>query len=103
MSKISFAVIAYNTEQQRGLVLRYPSKNRILPQGVMYPSFGDHCFNQFVPFLWSKLLSHEMEGNLMSRPANLTVFRYTCKEKAAVITIGFVCGVISVPPNKILH
>jgi len=33
MSKISFAVIAYNTEQQYGLVLCYPSKNGILPPG----------------------------------------------------------------------
>ena len=31
MSKISFAVITHNAEQQCGLVLRYPSKNRILP------------------------------------------------------------------------
>jgi len=33
MSKISFAVIAHNTEEHCGLVLRYPSKNRILPPG----------------------------------------------------------------------
>jgi len=37
MSKISFAVIAHNTEQQRGLVLRYPSRNRILPPGGNLP------------------------------------------------------------------
>jgi len=34
MLKISFAVIAHNAEQQCGLVLCYPSKNRILsPRG----------------------------------------------------------------------
>jgi len=37
MSKISFAVIAHNTEQQCGLVLRYPSRNRILPPGGNLP------------------------------------------------------------------
>jgi len=33
MSKIYFAVIGHNAEQQCGLVLRYPSNNRILPPG----------------------------------------------------------------------
>jgi len=37
MSKISFAVIAHNREQQCGLVLRYLSKNRILPPGSNLP------------------------------------------------------------------
>jgi len=31
MSKLSFAVIAHNTEQQCGFGLHYPPKNRILP------------------------------------------------------------------------
>jgi len=33
MSKIYFALIAHNTEQRCNLVLRYPSRNRILPPG----------------------------------------------------------------------
>jgi len=44
MSKISFAVIAHDTEQQCGLFLRYPSRNCILPLGVIYPQFGNHWF-----------------------------------------------------------
>jgi len=44
MSKISFAVIAHNTEQHCGLVLRYPSRNRILPRRLIYPQFGNHWF-----------------------------------------------------------
>jgi len=37
MWKISFAVIAHNTKQKCGLVLRYPSKNRIFPPGGNLP------------------------------------------------------------------
>jgi len=40
-SQISFAVIAHNTEQQCGLVLRYPLKNRVLPPGGNFPLVAD--------------------------------------------------------------
>jgi len=33
-------VIAYNTENQCGLVLRYPLRNS---PGVIYPQVGNHC------------------------------------------------------------
>jgi len=55
MSKISFAVVAHNTEQQCGLVLRYPSMNRILPPGVIYPSLGTTDLN-----LWFKLKENKL-------------------------------------------
>jgi len=40
ISKISFAVIAHNTEQQCGFGFALPPKNRILPRVVIYPSLG---------------------------------------------------------------
>jgi len=47
LSKISFAVIAHNTEQQCGFGSALPpTKHRILPWGVIYPQFGNH---------WSRL------------------------------------------------
>jgi len=44
MSKISFAVIAHNTEQQCGLVPRYPQKNRILPPRGNLPPVWEPLF-----------------------------------------------------------
>jgi len=51
MSKISFAVIAHNTEQQCGLVLRYPLINRILPLGDNVPPVWE-------PLVLSMWLTH---------------------------------------------
>jgi len=44
-SKISFAVIAHKTEQC-GFGFALPWKNHILPLGVIYPQFGNHCTTQ---------------------------------------------------------
>jgi len=58
MSKISFAVVAHNTEQH-GLVLRYPSKNRI------FPAWGN------LPPVWEPLVY--MESGRSSREKRLKI------------------------------
>jgi len=35
--------IAHNTDNIAVLVPRFPTKNRVLPRGVTYPHFGNHC------------------------------------------------------------
>jgi len=51
MSKISCAVIAHNTEQQCGLVLRYPSRNRMLSPGDNLPPVWEPLVQGFVKAL----------------------------------------------------
>jgi len=51
VSKISCAVIAHNTEQQCGLVLRYPSRNRMLSPGDNLPPVWEPLVQGFVKAL----------------------------------------------------
>jgi len=39
------------------LVPRYPPKNRVFPQGVIYPQFGNHCSNISVKHIWNRITS----------------------------------------------